>query len=36
VVGPYLEDRACLAVARALRTELGPMTFPDAAITPAG
>jgi amidase len=36
VVGPYLEDRTPLAVARALRNELGPMTFPNTAITPAG
>jgi amidase len=36
IVGPYLEDRTPLAVARALRAELGPMTFPDAPITPAG
>ena len=36
VVGPYLEDRTALAVARALRNELGPMRFPDAPITPVG
>jgi amidase len=34
VVGPYLEDHTPLAVARALRAELGPMTFPDIAVTP--
>jgi amidase len=32
VVGPYLEDRTAIAVARALRTELGPMNFPDAPL----
>ena len=30
IVGPYMEDRTPMAVARALRTELGPMEFPDA------
>ena len=35
VVGPYLEDRTPLAVARALRESLGPMRFPEAAITPS-
>jgi amidase len=35
VVGPYMEDRTAMALARALRTELGPMTFPDAPITPS-
>jgi amidase len=34
VVGPYLEDRSALAVARSLRSELGPMRFPSAPITP--
>jgi amidase len=29
IVGPYLEDRTALAVARALRTELGPLQFPE-------
>ena len=36
VVGPYFEDRTPLAVARALRSELGPMTFPAIPFTPAG
>jgi amidase len=36
IVGPYMEDRTPLAVARALRAELGPMRFPTAPITPAG
>ncbi len=35
VVGPFMEDRTCLAVARALRDALGPMTFPDTARNPA-
>lgn len=35
VVGPYLEDRTPLAVARALRGELGPMQFPETPRTPA-
>jgi amidase len=35
VVGPYLEDRTPLAVARALRDSLGPMHFPEAAATPS-
>lgn len=34
IVGPYMEDRTPIAVARALRDELGPMTFPERAITP--
>jgi len=37
VVGPYMEDRTALAVAAALRDELGPMTFvevPAAAEAP--
>jgi amidase len=33
VVGPYMEDRTALAVAGALRRELGPMTFVE---TPGG
>jgi hypothetical protein len=28
IVGPYMEDRTALAVARAIRNELGPMQFP--------
>jgi amidase len=36
VVGPYMEDRTALAVARALRNELGPLRLPDAPLTPAG
>jgi amidase len=35
VVGPYMQDRTPLAVARALRAELGPMRFPDAPRTPS-
>jgi Asp-tRNA(Asn)/Glu-tRNA(Gln) amidotransferase A subunit family amidase len=34
IVGPYLEDRTALAVARALRSALGPMPFPEAPRTP--
>ena len=34
IVGPYLEDRTPLTVARALRDELGPITFPDRPVTP--
>lgn len=33
IVGPYMEDRTPLAVARALRDELGPITFPEAPVT---
>jgi amidase len=29
IVGPYLEDRTALAVARAIRNELGPIAFPN-------
>lgn len=29
VVGPYMEDRTCLAVAGALRDALGPIALPD-------
>lgn len=28
IVAPYMEDRTALAVARAIRNELGPITFP--------
>lgn len=35
IVGPYLEDRTALAVARALRSALGPMSFPEVPRTPA-
>jgi amidase len=34
IVGPYMEDRTPLAVARALRTELGPITLPERPVTP--
>lgn len=34
VVGPFLEDRTPIAVARALRDALGPMAFPEAPISP--
>lgn len=34
VVGPYMEDRTPIAVARALREELGPMSFPEAPASP--
>jgi amidase len=33
IVGPYMEDRTPLAVARALRQELGPITFPEVPVT---
>ena len=34
IVGPYMEDRTPLAVARALRDELGPITLPERPVTP--
>jgi amidase len=34
IVGPHLEDRTALAVARALRSALGPMSFPEVPRTP--
>ena len=33
VVGPFMEDRTPLDVARAIRNALGPITFPAAPIT---
>ena len=34
IVGPYLEDRTPLGVARALRDELGPIPLPERPVTP--
>jgi amidase len=33
IVGPYMEDRTPIAIARALRDELGPIRFPEAPVT---
>lgn len=34
IVGPYMEDRTPIAVARALRSELGPLRLPAAPQSP--